>query len=1377
MIHRFHYALLLFVFIVMGLPARGGGVRFSRHYSDNMVLQRGKPVVIRGFADEGTDVTITFAPRQGSGQAPRQGSGQAPRQGSGQAAQTKKTKADENGEWSVTLDPMPASSAGAELRCQVSGVRNPVVLKDVVVGDVFLFARQTSIDVSLGRDEVGRKAAADVPSARVMMIRALPAYEPQPDLAPDATRGWTAIDKTIALKMSAAAFYAAKDLVKTTDVPVGIIDLNLGYHFPIAWLSKDALLETKEIFGEKAGQVDTMIEMMAAARTAYENPSEDQKKKDARRGYPRSPALEDARHPAAGHNAVLHPMRGLALKGLLLQLGNDYPYYLYAKLQREGKITSRPHLGQAYEDSYDIRKWCLYLEPLTIPRLPREWRKTFGDESLPVGLITPPGSDLVTMGIHHCEVRELQRQTAEKETRVDLIPPGTEHVPFSAQPTDEALLGERCLTWLTGAVYKKEGAVPTGPVFERVETNGSEARVLFKPGTANGLTATPGALDHFEIAGFDLDYSPAEATLDGDTIRLASDTVETIAHVRYNWTEKPDQGLTNGAGLPAVPFKTDDQPFDDKIRHPAEPLPPEFSIPISEWKTDGPVIYNGKLDSGSTGGQYLGPTGLRVTPFGPNLFVNNAYAGSPADGRILHGDYLYAVNGKPFVKSGDKDIYLQIADAITEAEKGKRPFGGADPRSHQDATTGLSDSTGRNGSPLKSNAVTEEANGLISFDLLRKDKKMTVELQLEVLGTYSVTAPYNCPKTDRIVANAEAYLARYGGVVPGHPAFADADAMFLLAAGSPEYQGLVRRHVYNRIAKTDLNTPIDPDGRASQGGPWDLSADILLISEYYLATGDKAVLPYLRHKCDGLTSIQIRPLDEEGPWPEVQPGQTGGWRHNFYGGAKYGTMPAIGVPAAIGYHLAREAGVQYDFVGYERAAQWFLHNGAKVGSIGYGYHATPVTTGNNPDPERLREGNLGAGNGGVGGAAILFDLRGDGPVARTCSLVATHTYNNTWYAHGGHFWLNLYTPLGAKVAGRKQFEFFMKGNRGYQELHRMHDHSRQQDRVFGAGQYLAYVAPRERLRILGAHESVFAPNPPAALAPALDAYFKCDYAASEKAVRAILDKGELYGLDLKKARQLRDAAALIQRSIALDLAKVKGLIAENKPYEASLDLDQLKAVMPESDAELAAIGQQLSDPALKQALQADKKRYDAYLKTLPLQLPEPKMDAEEEGTGWKTLVRAEGGEGGDPALWRIKTLEALSLAPEGWNQPGFDDSTWTETTLPISWRDNHTAVLRARFDIADPNAVGALRLAQYAYRQDAIQVFINGSPVARITESGGGSRITVPLNDHAVKLLRKGTNTLAATYKHNWRWGRYFKGGASVYNGGVNLTLEMRENK
>jgi len=48
-----------------------------------------------------------------------------------------------------------------------------------------------------------------------------------------------------------------------------------------------------------------------------------------------------------------------------------------------------------------------------------------------------------------------------------------------------------------------------------------------------------------------------------------------------------------------------------------------------------------------------------------------------------------------------------------------------------------------------------------------------------------------------------------------------------------------------------------------------------------------------------------------------------------------------------------------------------------------------------------------------------------------------------------------------------------------------------------------------------------------------------------------------------------------------------------------------------------------------------------------------------------------------------------------------------------------------------------------------------------------------------LKLLRNGRNTLAATYKNTWRWGRYFAGretehSNSVYNSGVHLILDMQ---
>ena len=689
--------------------AKAVELSFSRHYSDNMVLQRDKPVLVRGFAGKGAEVIATFA------------------------GQTQKAKADGNGVWAITFDAMPVNKVGAEIRVTSEGASK--ALKNVLVGDVFLFARQSSIDVRLGKDSAGKKVAADYnenPLIRVMMIDTLPALEPQQNLDHEAVTAWGVLNKKSALEMNAAAFYAMQDVSKEADVPIGMIDLDMGYHFPIAWLSKDALLETGTIFGRDKMVVEANINsidhMFKVADQMLELLEDEEKRKEMeKRKCRQEPFLhptKDARFPAAGYNAVLHPMQGLALKGVLLQLGNNYPYFLYEQLISRGKQADRAYLDQVYAESYELRKWGIYLEPITTPRIPREWRRTFGDDSVAYGWITPPGSDLVTSARHHREMRELQRRAAEAEEGVELILAGTEHIPFSAQPADEPLLGKRCAAWIKGMFYSDKEGLSTGPILDRAEISFSEAQLFFKAGTARGLKASGGALDLFEVAGADLDYRSARAVIDGETIRLSSEDVSQISHIRYNWVGKPDQRLVNAAGLPAVPFMTAEHNYPIRIDTKGEEiLPEEFSLPISEWKNEGAIVLNNKMSTDPNKAQFwLGPTGLRVSQFGPNLYVNGAYVGSPADGKILSGDFLYGVNGKLFTGNGMEDI----AAAITQAE-------------------------------------TEEGQGKVSFDLMRDGNKLSVELTLEVLGTYSATAPYNCPKTDRIVANAEKYLAARGG--------------------------------------------------------------------------------------------------------------------------------------------------------------------------------------------------------------------------------------------------------------------------------------------------------------------------------------------------------------------------------------------------------------------------------------------------------------------------------------------------------------------------------------------------------------------------------------------------------------------------------------
>ena len=107
----------------------------------------------------------------------------------------------------------------------------------------------------------------------------------------------------------------------------------------------------------------------------------------------------------------------------------------------------------------------------------------------------------------------------------------------------------------------------SGPVFKDYVTSGSEIRVRFDcadgglvamDGT-NSAPATSAAetLRGFWIAGGDRVFHKADARIEGETVVVTSPDVRYPVAVRYGWANYPDSNLYNGAGLPAVPFRTD----------------------------------------------------------------------------------------------------------------------------------------------------------------------------------------------------------------------------------------------------------------------------------------------------------------------------------------------------------------------------------------------------------------------------------------------------------------------------------------------------------------------------------------------------------------------------------------------------------------------------------------------------------------------------------------------------------------------------------------------------------------------------------------------------------------------------------------------------
>ncbi|MCX6872330.1 MAG: hypothetical protein NTW21_00750 [Verrucomicrobia bacterium] len=132
-------------------------VRLPAILSDNMVLQQGRPLVIRGWADVGEGITLEVA------------------------GQSKTGMTGDANSWSVTLDPLPA---GGPYDLKVTG-RNVVEVHNILAGEVWLGSGQSNMEQALAgwdfkgdgvrtapvNDSVREIATANFPAIRMLTVK------------------------------------------------------------------------------------------------------------------------------------------------------------------------------------------------------------------------------------------------------------------------------------------------------------------------------------------------------------------------------------------------------------------------------------------------------------------------------------------------------------------------------------------------------------------------------------------------------------------------------------------------------------------------------------------------------------------------------------------------------------------------------------------------------------------------------------------------------------------------------------------------------------------------------------------------------------------------------------------------------------------------------------------------------------------------------------------------------------------------------------------------------------------------------------------------------------------------------------------------------
>jgi sialate O-acetylesterase len=228
---RIHILIALFCCSLCSIAAQGQ-LRLPRLISNGMVLQRGAPVKIWGWAAPNERVSMQFKDS------------------------SYHTAANPQGEWELMLSTM---NAGGPYTMSIMA-SDTIVINDIAVGDVWVCSGQSNMELPMSRvSPIYGDVIAHSNNHDIRQFAVPQKYDfnvQQHDLR---SGGWTAATPSTVLGFSAAAYFFARELYEKYHVPIGLINTSLGGSPVQAWISEEALKQFPVYYAEAQKFKDTTL--------------------------------------------------------------------------------------------------------------------------------------------------------------------------------------------------------------------------------------------------------------------------------------------------------------------------------------------------------------------------------------------------------------------------------------------------------------------------------------------------------------------------------------------------------------------------------------------------------------------------------------------------------------------------------------------------------------------------------------------------------------------------------------------------------------------------------------------------------------------------------------------------------------------------------------------------------------------------------------------------------------------------------------------------------------------------------------------------------------------------------------------------------------
>lgn len=482
------------------LTGNYGGVKIPEIYTDNMVLQRNKPIEFQGTANANDVISVTIQKKEGKKVVPLQ-------------QVTTSTQA--NGKWNVSLNQLPV---GTDYEIIFSVNKKKIKhLKNVAVGEVFLCSGQSNMAWTLKNSaEFNKENDYTLKNIRVFDMKPrrevlaqewdLPVLDTINKLGYYKPTNWKELSSQTAKDFSAVAYYFGKTLSDSLNVPIGLIHNAIGGSNLESWVDRKSL--------------------------EYEFPEimQDWKKNDFIQDWVRERATQNVKKSELADQR--HPFEPAYLfESGILSLNN---YTINGVIWYQGE--SNAHNIETFERLF--------------PLFVNSWRSHFNNENLPLYFVQLSSMNRPSWGWF----RDSQRKLSEKLPNVYMAVSSDKGHKTDVHPRNKREIGERLAYLTLYHQFQKKAFLPSGPLFKSVIFEGDTAVVSFD--YAEGLQGKNGEpIVGFEVASEEGLYFPAQAEVLGDKVKVYSEKVKQPKFIRYAFAPFTQANLVNKANLPASTFK------------------------------------------------------------------------------------------------------------------------------------------------------------------------------------------------------------------------------------------------------------------------------------------------------------------------------------------------------------------------------------------------------------------------------------------------------------------------------------------------------------------------------------------------------------------------------------------------------------------------------------------------------------------------------------------------------------------------------------------------------------------------------------------------------------------------------------------------------